>query len=64
MTIHVVLAESGDGEKEDITCQSNQEEDANQQGETEEKMGNTDLEDSAASWYVEFLLCFDLLIQL
>ncbi|XP_068579007.1 general transcription factor 3C polypeptide 6 isoform X2 [Cebidichthys violaceus] len=39
---------SGDsGEQMDTTCQSNQEENANQQGETASDMDNTDLEDSA-----------------
>ncbi|XP_068579005.1 general transcription factor 3C polypeptide 6 isoform X1 [Cebidichthys violaceus] len=41
-------AGSGDsGEQMDTTCQSNQEENANQQGETASDMDNTDLEDSA-----------------
>ncbi|XP_034391093.1 general transcription factor 3C polypeptide 6 isoform X2 [Cyclopterus lumpus] len=39
---------SGDsGEQMNTTCQSNQEENANQQGETAGGMDNTDLEDSA-----------------
>ncbi|XP_034391091.1 general transcription factor 3C polypeptide 6 isoform X1 [Cyclopterus lumpus] len=41
-------AGSGDsGEQMNTTCQSNQEENANQQGETAGGMDNTDLEDSA-----------------
>lgn len=48
MTTYVLLAGSCDGDEQDATCQSNQEEDAEQQGGAVEEMGNTDLEDSAA----------------
>lgn len=45
----VVPAGSGDsGEQNDTTCQSNQEENANQQRELDENVDNRDLEDSAA----------------
>lgn len=37
------------GEQNDATCQSNQEENADQQVESEEDMDNTDLDDSAVS---------------
>lgn len=45
------------------TYQSDQEENANQQGETEDDMGNTDLEDSAVGWEMEALAYYDLPIQ-
>lgn len=48
------------GEQNDATCQSNQEENADQQVESEEDMDNTDLDDSAVSWYMKAFLCFEL----
>lgn len=48
MPFCVVPAGSGDSaEQNDVTCLSNQEESVNQQGESEEDIDNTDLEDSA-----------------
>ncbi|XP_026221546.1 general transcription factor 3C polypeptide 6 [Anabas testudineus] len=40
---------SGDDDEQDNTCQSNQEDEADLQGEVDEEISNTDLEDLAAS---------------
>lgn len=49
MTTSVLLAGSGDDDEQDNTCQSNQEDEADLQGEVDEEISNTDLEDLAAS---------------
>lgn len=48
MTAFILLAGSCDSDEQDTTCQSIQEEHAEQQGEAVEELCNTDLEDSAA----------------
>lgn len=64
MLFCVVPSGSGDcGEQNSTTCQSSLEEKGNQQGESEEDMDNTDLQDSAVGWDTEASLYYELHVQ-
>lgn len=55
---------SGDfGEQSNTICQSSQEEKGNQQGELEDAMDHTAVQDSAVGWDEEALLYHELHVQ-
>lgn len=51
------------GEQSNTTCQTSLEEKGDQQGELEEDMDNTEVQDSAVGWDEEALLYYELHVQ-